>query len=126
MELSGKIVQLLALQKGDGKNGGWKKQEFVIETSGNYPKKVCFSLWGDKIDQSPLSEGTAVKVSFDVESREYNGKWYTDAKAWKVEADNGVPSSPSSKNNNNSGGDDFPAGQTFTSGNADELNDLPF
>lgn len=122
MELSGKIVQLLALQKGEGKNGGWKKQEFVIETSGNYPKKVCFSLWGDKIDQSPLSEGTAVKVSFDVESREYNGKWYTDAKAWKVEADNGSssaarPSSPA---------DDYPAGQSFSSGGADELNDLPF
>lgn len=123
MELSGKIVQLLALQKGEGKNGGWKKQEFVIETSGNYPKKVCFSLWGDKIDQSPLSEGTAVKVSFDVESREYNGKWYTDAKAWKVEADNG---SSGGATRSSSSVDDFPAGQTFTSGNGDELNDLPF
>ncbi|MDB5272295.1 MAG: hypothetical protein JWO58_662 [Chitinophagaceae bacterium] len=121
MELSGKIVQLLALQKGDGKNGGWKKQEFVIETSGNYPKKVCFSLWGDKIDQSPLSEGTAVKVSFDVESREYNGKWYTDAKAWKVEADNG--SSPS---RGGSSDDSYPAGESFSAGGADELNDLPF
>lgn len=125
MELSGKIVQLLALQKGDGKNGGWKKQEFVIETSGNYPKKVCFSLWGDKIDQSPLSEGTAVKVSFDVESREYNGKWYTDAKAWKVEADNGTSLSSSSRSNKGGSDDSFPAGETFTSG-ADDMNDLPF
>ncbi|HSZ72439.1 MAG TPA: DUF3127 domain-containing protein, partial [Cytophagaceae bacterium] len=69
---------------------------------------------------SPLSEGTAVKVSFDVESREYNGKWYTDAKAWKVEADNGSPSK------NSSFDDSYPAGQSFSTGGADELNDLPF
>ncbi|MCX6246165.1 MAG: DUF3127 domain-containing protein [Bacteroidetes bacterium] len=85
MELSGKVITILPLQTGTGKNGTWKKQEFVVETTGQVPRKVCFNLWGEKIDQFKLSEGIEVRVSFDLESREYNGKWYTDVKAWKVE-----------------------------------------
>jgi len=84
MELSGKLIKMLPLQSGQGKNGTWKKQEFIIETSGQVSRKVCFSLWGDKIEQANLSEGEAFEVSFDLESREYNGRWYTEAKAWKV------------------------------------------
>ena len=85
MELSGKIIKILPLQTGTGKNGAWKKQEFVVETPGQISRKVCFNVWGDKIDQFKLTEGTEVTVSFDLESREYNGKLYTDVKAWKVE-----------------------------------------
>jgi len=85
MELSGKLIKVLPLQSGTGKNGAWKKQEFVVETTGQVSRKVCFNIWGDKIDQFKLTEGAEVKVSFDIESREYNGKWYTDVKAWKVE-----------------------------------------
>jgi len=85
MELTGKIIKILPLQTGTGKNGDWKKQEYVIEMPGQFSKKVCFTIWGDKIDQYKLSDGNEVKVSFDLESREYNGKWYTDVKAWKVE-----------------------------------------
>ena len=51
MEISGKVIKILPLVKGQGKNGEWKKQEIVIETPGQYPKPVCFSLWGDKIDE---------------------------------------------------------------------------
>ena len=123
MEISGKIVQLLALQSGAGKNGVWKKQEFILETSGEYTKKICFSLWGDKIDQSPLSQGNSVKVSFDIESREYNGKWYTDAKAWKVESGSGAESSNASSNNTNAA-DAFNTATFNVS--AEEENDLPF
>jgi len=76
---------VLPLQSGTGKNGTWKKQEYVLETAGQVSRKVCFNIWGDKIDQYKLTEGNEVKVSFDLESREYNGKWYTDVKAWKVD-----------------------------------------
>ena len=85
MDLTGKIIKVLPIQSGTGKNGDWKKQEYVIEMPGQFSKKVCFTIWGDKIDQYKLSDGNEVKVSFDLESREYNGKWYTDVKAWKVE-----------------------------------------
>jgi hypothetical protein len=84
MELSGKIIKILPLQTGTSKNGTWKKQEFIVETSAQIPKKVCFSLWGDKIDQFKLLEGEDAEVSFDLESREYNNRWYTEAKAWKI------------------------------------------
>jgi hypothetical protein len=84
MEINGKIIRVLALQQGQGKNGPWKKQEYVIETTDKIPRKVCFSLWGDKIDQFNLAEGMDIDLSFDLESREYNGRWYTEVKAWKV------------------------------------------
>ena len=84
MDISGKVVQLLPVQTGQGKNGTWKKQEFILETGDTYPKKVCIAVWGDKIDMNSIKTGDMVDVSFDVESREYNGRWYTDVKAWKL------------------------------------------
>ena len=85
MELTGVIVEVLPLQSGTGRNGTWKKQDFILETQSQYPKKVCISMWGDKINESVLKQGNKVTAHFDVESREFNGKWYTDVKAWKVE-----------------------------------------
>lgn len=88
IEISGRVVNVLAPVTGQSKsgNGEWKKQEFVIETQSQYPKKVLFSLWGDKTEQiNGLQAGDDVKVSFDPESREYNGRWYTDLRAWRVE-----------------------------------------
>lgn len=87
MELKAKLVQLLPLQTGSGKNGEWKKQDIIVETLGSqFPKKICISIWGDKADTNILQIGNELNISFDVESREYNGRWYTDVKAWKVEA----------------------------------------
>jgi hypothetical protein len=85
MQLTAKLVQLLALQTGEGKNGPWKKQDIIVETDGTYPKKVCISIWGDKINESVLKVGNTLDIQFDVESREYNNRWYTDCKAWKIE-----------------------------------------
>ncbi len=86
MEIIGKVAQLLPLVTGQGRNGEWRKLEFIIEIAdGQFPKKICFSLWGDKIDQAGLALNDTVKVSFDIESREYNGRWFTEAKAWRVE-----------------------------------------
>jgi hypothetical protein len=95
LEISGKVVKILQEQSGEGKNGRWVKQEFVIETEDQFPKKVCFSTWGDKTDQlKQLTVGDAVSVSFNVESREYNERWYTDLRAWKI-----VKSTGASPNN---------------------------
>lgn len=97
MELSGKVIQKLPEVGGNSKSGNaWRKQEFILETGGQYPKKVCVSLWGDKIDQFSITEGENVNLSIDVESREYNGRWYTEVKAFKVEQSGGRSSAPSS------------------------------
>ena len=86
LEVSGKVVKVLPKQQGEGRNGPWEKQEFVIETNDQYPKKICFSAWGEKTAEiGNLVEGETVKVSFNLESREYNQKWYTDARMWKIE-----------------------------------------
>lgn len=76
---------MLPLQSGEGRNGPWKKQDFIMETQGQFPKKVCVSLWGDRIDQADIHIEENIKIYADIESREFNGKWYTDVKAWKVE-----------------------------------------
>ncbi len=83
--ISGKVIQLLPEQSGEGKNGTWRKREFVLETQDNFPKKICMNQWGDEIDRSNLKVGEVIKASIDINSREYNGRWYTDVKAWKVE-----------------------------------------
>jgi hypothetical protein len=87
MEISGVVVNLLPMQTGQGKNGTWKKQEFILETPGQYPKKVCMNLWGDKVDEIKISVGDKITASINIESREYNGRWYTDVRAWKIQKD---------------------------------------
>lgn len=87
MHLSAKLIQLLPLQTGQGKNGEWKKQDIIVETDGQYNKKICISIWGDKINMNQLKIGNILKIDFDIESREYNNRWYTDLKAWKIEAE---------------------------------------
>ena len=87
MELKGTVISVLELQSGQGKNGEWKKQEYVIEYNieSDYPKKMLFNLWGDKIAESNIQVGQEIKVVFDIDCREYNGRWYNDVKAWKIE-----------------------------------------
>lgn len=86
MEIKAKLIQVLPLQSGEGKNGPWKKQDIIVETlNSQYPKKICVSIWGDKIDDTVLKVGNQLNIAFDIESREYNGRWYTDVKAWKID-----------------------------------------
>jgi hypothetical protein len=119
MQLTAKLIQLLPLQTGTGKNGEWKKQDIIVETESQYPKKVCISIWGDKINTSQLKVGNQLKVDFDVESREYNGRWYTDVKAWKIELAGDATPGPADKNSNKE--EDF-HNTTFSSSE----DDLPF
>jgi Domain of unknown function (DUF3127) len=86
LELTGKLIQVMPEQSGTGKAGPWTKQEFILETQDQYPRKVCFNFWNEKAGiLKTLQEGDLVKVSFNAESRDYNGRWYTDLKAWKLE-----------------------------------------
>ncbi len=94
IKLAGKVVQVLEEQSGEGKNGPWRKRDFILETPGKYPKKVCITQWGDNIDQHAVQEGLEVTVSVDIQSREYKGNWYTDVKAWKVEHGTGESNAP--------------------------------
>jgi hypothetical protein len=82
MQIKGKVIQLLAPQSGQGKNGEWKKQDFILETEDQYPKKVCITIFGDKLK---VSEGQNITAHINIESREYNEKWYTNVTMWKFD-----------------------------------------
>lgn len=117
MEISGKIIQAFDKIEGTSKAGNpWKKREYVLETHDQYPRKVFFNFFGDRVDQYPLSVGQEVTISFDIESREFNGRWYTDIRAWKAEGGNAAggtgPEMPAP------GEDDFLA--------SEPKDDLPF
>jgi len=87
MDIVGKIIQVLPAQEGIGRNGNpWKLQPYVLETIENYPRKVHFEVFGeDRIRQNPCNIDQIVTVSFDIESREFNGRWYTSIRAWKIQ-----------------------------------------
>jgi hypothetical protein len=86
MSLKGTITHLLEIQSGVSKAGkSWQKREFVITTEGQYPKQVCLAVWGDSVDKFPLTEGNNVECEFDAESREYNGRWFTELKCYKMD-----------------------------------------
>ena len=88
LELEGKIARKMNVQSGTTARGAWSKQEFVFEyQEGNFPSQVCMHVWGDdKVKElDKYQVGDKVKVSFNLSSREYNGRWYTDVRAWRIE-----------------------------------------
>ncbi len=88
VEVQGKLVSILNAVTGEGRNGAWTKQEFIIETFEQYPKKICISAWGEKIDQlKRFRIGDDVKASINIESRQSaNGdRWFTEIRAWKLD-----------------------------------------
>ena len=86
MEVTGKIIVALPAVSGTSAAGkAWNKREYVLETEDTYPKKVFFDFFGEKADQYPLAVDDKVRLSFDIESREYNGRWYTSIRGWKAE-----------------------------------------
>ncbi|WP_291777351.1 DUF3127 domain-containing protein [Cecembia sp.] len=120
MEISGKIVQVMPEINGTGRNGQWRKQEYILETEGNYPKKVCLVVWGDGIDQFAVKQGDQVNAFIDIESREYNGRWYTDVKAWKIEKSGSAGSGTAQVSST----DNMPDVSSFSDENAEDI--LPF
>ncbi len=86
MEVKGKIIQKFELQSGTSKAGNpWKKQNYLLETLDSFPRKIYFDFFGDRADQYPLNVGDMINLSFDIECREYQGRYYTDIRGWKAE-----------------------------------------
>ncbi len=88
LEVEGRLVRKLPVVSGNSARGPWEKQEFLLEIQeGKFPSTVIFSVWGeDKVRElGSFSEGDTLRVSFNISSREYNGRWYTDLRAWRVE-----------------------------------------
>ena len=87
MEINGRIIAVMPIKTGTSQKDGkpWASQDYVIETVEQYPKRMVFNLFGeDKITQYNLKVGDEVTVYFDINAREYNGRWYNEIRAWKV------------------------------------------
>ena len=92
-EITGKIIAVLPTKSGTSARGTqWSSQTAVIETHEQYPKRVAFDVLGDKIAEFNLQVGEEVTVSFDINAREYNGKWWNSVNAWKVVRNGGQQS----------------------------------
>ena len=88
MEFTGKIIAILQPRGGVSKASGneWKAQEYVIEDHGQYPRKMCFDVFGaDKIEQFNIQMGEELTVSFDIDARQWQDRWFNSIRAWKVE-----------------------------------------
>lgn len=126
LEIEGKLIQLLEKRSGVSASGtNWTSQDFVIEIPGQYVSNAVFNVYGDRVQLSQFHIGDAIKVSFDIRGREYQGKWYNTLNAWKVEhvgaATNNTVTPPPTNNNTSTtqppqgnpeqpqaGGDDLP------------------
>lgn len=99
LELEGRIARKFSVQTGNSARGAWSKQEFIFEyQEGNFPSQICMNVWGeDKVRElEKYQVGDRVKISFNLSSREYNGRWYTDVRAWRIEPVGSQPQQPQS------------------------------
>ena len=86
MEIQGKVVRLGNLNEGTSARGAWRKQELIIETIEQYPKQVCLVCWGDRVAEAQnFTPGQTIKAQISIESREFNGKWYTDVRPFRFD-----------------------------------------
>ncbi|MCC8088444.1 MAG: DUF3127 domain-containing protein [Rikenellaceae bacterium] len=120
MEIQGTVFRVLPLVKGTSARGEWMKQEIVVELQTEFNRKVCISFWGDKVQEvAKMREGDNVNISVNIESREYNGRWFTEVRAWKINVQNQEASAPHA---------DLPPLNVsdFEGGASSEVDDLPF
>ena len=125
MEVTGRIIVDIPMVEGVSKAGNpWKKKEWVLETINTpYPRKVKFHLFGDRADNVHIEVGKVYTVTFEIDSREFNGRWYTDIRAWRLqpkqtEAPAAAPAMP-----------DLPpiaAEPSYATAPMAEVDDLPF
>ena len=85
MEIQGKIIAVLPERSGVSQRGNqWRSISYVLETQEQYPKKLAFDVTNDKIDQLNIQLGEILTVQFDINAREYNGRWFNSVNAWNV------------------------------------------
>ncbi|MBR4267897.1 MAG: DUF3127 domain-containing protein [Bacteroidales bacterium] len=121
LEIEGKFVQAFELRSGTSANGNnWSSQDFLLEIPGQYVTNAVFNVFNNRVPLDQFHNGDAIKVSFDIRGREYQGRWYNTLNAWKVDrigasapnvaaAPTSAPSQPAGPvETPQAGGDDLP------------------
>ena len=86
MELQGIIINIMPEQSGESKSGKtWKSQDYILQTDGKYPKQIAINVFGDNIEKFNIGINERITAHVEIESREFNGKWFTTVRAWKIE-----------------------------------------
>ncbi|WP_418991503.1 DUF3127 domain-containing protein [Alistipes sp.] len=122
MEFEGTVFRIMPVTKGTSARGEWQRQDVVFEyADGTYSRKICVTFFNKPDDVARLKEGATYQVSVNVESREYNGRWYTDIRAWRLQPkQTEAPAAPMP---------DLPPiaeEPSYASSPAAEVDDLPF
>ena len=129
MEITGKIIAALEPRGGVSQRTGnsWKTQEFVIETHEQYPRKCVFNVFGeDRLREFNIQVGEELTVSFDIDAREFNGRWYTDVNVYMVRpVDAAAPAAAAAPSAQQPSFQPAPAPQ-FGAPEEDNSDDLPF
>lgn len=127
LELVGKLIKKMPVTNGSNDRGGWSRQEIIVETPGQYPRPVCVSLWGERVnDAVKFNEGDMLKISFELQSREYNNRWYTDVRAWRIEKEGTGDSVPASQSAAPGAPAPTAADDPFSLSTSQQVDDLPF
>ena len=119
LKITGIVKKLLSEQSGTSAKGDWRKRELILTTEGEYPKRICMVQWGDSIDKVAIGVGERITASIDISSREYNDRWYTDVKAWKIEQEAAPPVATGRKT-------PAPMGASGLAQIGDPADDMPF
>ncbi len=115
-----KLISKLQVQNGNSARGAWCKQDFIVETLETYPRKICMNVWGDDkvAELSGYNIGETLTISVNIESREFNGRWYTDVRAWRIQRESAASAA---------GAQDMAADPFIGAGaDGEEDGDLPF
>ena len=122
MEFEGTVYKIMPATKGESARGPWQRQDVVFDYNdgGNFSRKICVTFFNRPEDVSKLREGAAYQVSVNIESREYNGRWYNDIRAWRVER--GVAPAPAEF----APATNAPAANAVDFSSQSEADDLPF
>ena len=123
MEFEGTVYKILPVTKGTSARGEWQRQDVVFEMNeGSFTRKICVTFFNKPEDVARLKEGAAYTVSVNIESREYNGRWYTDIRAWRIQPKQQEAPAPAPM-------PEMPplgAEPAYTAAPAAEADDLPF
>lgn len=126
MEFEGVVFKILPPTSGTSARGEWKRQEVVFELPQEFSRKICVTFFNKDHDVAQLREGMTCMVSVNVESREYNGRWYTDVRAWRVQPK--VAEQPAPAPADYPPMPDTPPAESVSSygSAAEDVDDLPF
>ena len=131
MEFEGIVYKILPPTSGTSARGDWKRQEVIFELPQEFSRKICVTFFNKDHEVAQLHEGLACTVSVNVESREYNGRWYTDVRAWRIQTKPAAEAAPAATAPSYAAAPATPYAPpaedtTPYKANTEEVDDLPF